>query len=196
MRFISFLFGVLLVSGCTSLPSTPSSPEQQWQFHRQKLSALNAWQLSGRIAIQTADEGGTASIDWRQQGEHYSIRIIGPIGTGSLLLEGDHHQVTLETTEGQAVSDDPEGILFEQLGWRVPIRALRYWVMGLPAPGEVHQQVLGDEGVLLSLAQAGWQIRFKDYIRYNGTLMPERVFVNNHRAKVRLAIKDWNLADE
>ena len=104
MRFISFLFGVLLVSGCTSLPSTPSSPEQQWQFHRQKLSALNAWQLSGRIAIQTADEGGTASIDWRQQGEHYSIRIIGPIGT----LWSDSSNAGLGTRIGQTARRNQE----------------------------------------------------------------------------------------
>lgn len=196
MRFIALLLLALLAAGCATVPEGHGrlSPEQQWQRHRQQLSALaEAWHLSGRIAIQTADEGGSASIDWRQVGENYSIRIIGPIGTGSLLLEGDHRQVSLQTQEGRAHSDDPEGILYEQLGWRIPIRALRYWVMGLPAPGAVDQQLLGEEGVLLELEQAGWRIRFSDYIRYDGTLLPERIFVDNHRAKVRLAIREWEL---
>ena len=90
---------------------------------------------------------------------------------------------------------DPELLLLRQTGWRVPVRALRYWVLGLPAPGPVKGRSLDRYGRLAKLSQSGWEIEFRDYQRSGSLELPVRIFVTNHRARVRLAIGHWELSD-
>lgn len=184
---------LLLLSACTTAPPLPQvdDPQQAWQEHRQQMAALPQWQLGGRLLIVTGHETWNTSINWQQQGEHYRIMLIGPLGQGSLKLDGDPHQVTLQAHDGEPQqANDPEALLSQQLGWHVPIRSLRYWVLGLPAPGE-HKKTISDAGLLQTLQQDGWAIEFRDYQQRDGLYLPGRIFANNHQAKVRLIIGQW-----
>lgn len=184
---------LLLLSACTSTPPLPQvdDPQQAWQEHRQQMAALPQWQLGGRLLIITGHETWNTSINWQQQGEHYRIMLIGPLGQGSLKLDGDPHQVTLQAHDGEPQqANDPEALLSQQLGWHVPIRSLRYWVLGLPAPGE-HEKTISNAGLLQTLRQDDWAIEFRDYQQQDGLYLPGRIFANNHQAKVRLIIGQW-----
>lgn len=186
---------LLLLAGCTGAPTRQPSldREQAWQSRQQALGSLQNWSLNGRLGIQTGHEGWHVSINWQQRQNDYTIRITAPLGQGSLLLEGDATGVLLQTSDGESVrAEDPGQLLYQQFGWRVPVAALRYWVLGLPAPGEA-QRSLDEYGRLSHLQQAGWEIAFLDYENRQGIELPGRVFVNNHNAKVRLVIGDWQL---
>lgn len=193
IRIISLLLALLL-SACSTTPITPvadNTREQLWQLRQQQLQQLTHWQLSGRLAVQQAHEAWHMSLEWKQLGEGYTLNIIAPLGQGSMRLEGDPEQVTMSTDEGESfVSDDPELLLYQQLGWKVPISALRYWVLGLAAPG-AQQHSLDEQGRLTRLQQAGWEIAFIDYRPQHGTELPRKVFVENHRAKVKLVVSRW-----
>lgn len=197
MRYFT-LFGLalLLLAGCTTTPPRPQpqDPEQAWQVRRQILGHLQDWSLSGRLGIQTDYEGWHVSIQWRQHANNYAIHLTAPLGQGSLKLEGDEHGVLLQSSDGKTVSaEDPGELLYQQFGWRVPVAALRYWVLGLPAPGDA-QRTLDEYGRLSHLQQAGWEIAFLDYEEHDGIELPGRVFVNNHNAKVRLVVGEWQLS--
>ncbi len=157
------------------------------------MQALNAWQLVGRLGVTTEREGWQATLDWRQTEDRYAIRIIGPFGQGTVELTGSGDFVVLRDSEGQSVvSDDPESLLFGQLGVKVPVEALRYWVLGLPAPGP-GTPVLDAYGRLARLAQGGWTIEFLDYAPEGQVELPGRIFVRNDAARVRLVISRWEL---
>jgi outer membrane lipoprotein LolB len=195
-RFTLLGLALLLLAGCTGAPPRPQplDREQAWQLRQQALGSLHSWSLSGRLGIQTGHEGWHMSISWEQRQGGYTIRITAPLGQGSLLLEGDTSGVLLQTSDGESVrAEDPGLLLYQQFGWRVPVAALRYWVLGLPAPGEA-QRSLDEYGRLSHLQQSGWEIDFLDYENRQGIELPGRVFVNNHNAKVRLVIGDWQLA--
>jgi outer membrane lipoprotein LolB len=131
------------------------------------------------------------SLNWQQRQDRYSLNIIAPLGQGSMQLHGDAVQVTLLTDEGETVnSSDPDLLLYQQLGWKVPVSALRYWVLGLPAPGDSTQR-LDEYGRLSHLTQAGWEIAFLDYQPQFGAELPRKVFIDNHLARVRLVIDNW-----
>lgn len=193
IRFIALL-SVLFVVGCTPTPPRPpldATPELNWQLRQQKLVQLTHWQLSGRLAVLNDHEAWHMSIEWKQHNDRYSLNIIAPLGQGSVQMHGDAVQVMLKTDQGDILnSDDPDLLLYQQLGWKVPVSALRYWVLGLPAPGE-HQQTLDDYGRLSKLQQAGWDIDFIDYQPRLGVELPRKVFVSNHQAKVKLVISGW-----
>jgi outer membrane lipoprotein LolB len=199
MRTPLLLLGLaLLMAGCSSAPPRPQPADTQaaWQQHRQQLSALHNWRITGRLGIQTGHEGWHAGLDWQQHNGDYTIRITAPLGQGSLLLQGDTAGVTLQTSDGETLRDeDPGLLLYRQLGWKVPVASLRYWVLGLPAPG-VAVETLDAYGRLSHLQQSGWVIEFLDYEERQGIELPGRVFVSNHQAKVRLVIGGWQLAAE
>jgi len=197
-RFTILGLAMLLLAGCTTTPPrpVPLDREQAWQLRQQVLGGLQNWRLNGRLGIQTDHEGWNVSINWLQHLSDYSIRLTAPLGQGSLLLEGNANGVLLQTSDGDSVmADDPGELLYQQFGWRVPVAALRYWVLGLPAPGEA-QRSLDEYGRLSHLQQAGWEIAFLDYEDRNGIELPGRVFVNNHNAKVRLVVGNWELIEQ
>lgn len=184
---------LLTLAGCSTVPPRPQPADSQlaWQQHQQRLAALHNWRITGRLGIQTGHEGWHASLDWQQHNNDYTIRITAPLGQGSLLLQGDATNVLLQTSEGETVSaEDPGLLLYQEFGWKVPVASLRYWVLGLPAPGEA-VTALDEYGRLSHLQQAGWEIEFLDYETQQGVELPGRVFVSNHQAKVRLVINAW-----
>lgn len=183
---------VLLLAGCAAAPVAPpvADPAQAWAEHQSQLVAVADWRLGGRIAIRTEDEGWQASIDWNQQGESYAIQLVGPMGQGSVRLQGDGRMVSLSSGDEVRVDEDAEMLLYQQLGWRVPVTALRYWALGLPAPGAAEQE-LNPQGLLGRLHQAGWSIEFRDYIGRGELMLPRRLFISNHRAQIRLVVDRW-----
>lgn len=186
---------VLLLGACSSTPQRPIAvdPQIAWQEHQYHLAAMRDWSLSGRLAIQSDHEGWQVSINWRQKQQDYSILLIAPLGQGSLRLDGNEDAVTLQTDDGESLSDtDPGTLLYRQFGWRVPVKSLRYWVLGIPAPGKREEEI-DEYGRLTHLIQDGWEIRFLDYTKQEGQELPGRVFVNNHKAKVKLVINNWEL---
>lgn len=189
-RFLPALF--LLLAGCAATPVAPpvADPLQAWAEHQRQLAGVISWQLGGRIAIRTEDEGWQASIDWEQRGQDYAIQLVGPLGQGSLHLQGDGRFVTLSDGEATMVDEDAEALLYREMGWRVPVSALRYWALGLPAPGAAEPE-LNPQGQLGRLRQAGWSIEFRDYVRRDELTLPGRLFISNHRAQIRLVVDRW-----
>ena len=195
---ITLLLLALFLAGCSIAPPRPQplDTRQAWQQHRQQLATLQQWRITGRLGIQTGHEGWHVSLDWQQQDGDYTIRITAPLGQGSLLLEGGTAGVTLQTSDGETLrAKDPGLLLYQQLGWKVPVASLRYWVLGLPAPGDAVES-LDEYGRLSHLSQSGWEIEFLDYEVQQNVELPSRVFVTNHLAKVRLVIGEWQLTPQ
>ncbi len=185
---------LLLLSACSQMPtrSPAVDPELAWQERQYRLASLQEWSLAGRLAILNDHEAWHVSINWEQQQQNYAILLSAPLGQGSLKLSGDADTVTLQTDEGESISaSDPGELLYRQFGWKVPVKSLRYWVLGVPAPGNQREEQLDEYGHLVQLQQDGWEIRFLDYESRMGIELPGRVFVNNHKAKVKLVISDW-----
>ncbi len=184
----------LLLAGCSIAPQRthPLDTQQAWQQHRQQLATVQQWRITGRLGIQSGHEGWHVSVDWQQQDGDYTIRITAPLGQGSLLLQGSPDGVTLQTSDGEMLrSQDPSLLLYQKLGWKVPVASLRYWVLGLPAPGDAVES-LDEYGRLSHLQQSGWEVKFLDYEQQQNVELPGKVFVTNHLAKVRLVIGDWH----
>lgn len=188
------LLGLSLLA-CSTSPQRPvaSDPEEAWQDRHHSLSTLQQWQLTGRLGIQTENEGWNATLNWKQQQKQYTIMLVAPLGQGTIQLRGDEQRVTLNTGEEEELfATKPEILLYREFGWRVPVSSLRYWVLGLPAPGAAKRELDG-YGRLSRLYQNGWEIQFLNYESQGDIELPSKIFINNHRAKVRLVINQWQL---
>ena len=198
-----FLLGVSLLSGCATVPQRPPAEvDLLWQQHRQTLEQKTDWTLSARIAGSTEDDGWSGKLSWQQAGENYQVHFQAPFGQGAVQLLGSPGQVEMRTSDGQVVvADDAESLLYQQLGWRLPLTGLRYWVLGLPMPVSSPTQeapvlAFDNAGRLASLRQSQWQVSYEAYSRVDELVLPKKVYLENHAVNLRLVIDRWQFNEQ
>lgn len=157
------------------------------------------WQLNGKIGLRSARLAESAIIHWRQCGDHFDVRLAGPLGQTVARIDGHHDHLTVAIDGREpVVTDDPETLLQEQLGWSVPLRALRYWVRGEAAPG-APAELSGPAGQPQRLDQLGWQVNYLGYHTLDATAqqlaLPARLQLRNPQLTATLLIREWLLSD-
>ena len=187
------IVSLLLLGGCTTLPSSHTPQSSDWQQREAQLKQFSDWQLEGRIAIHTQDDSWSGSLQWQQLNQLYDIRFSGPFGQGAMSLTGDAKRVVLSTSEGDIIGrNGPEQLMLDQLGWRVPISHLQFWVVGRPHPTDVSEKVEFDEyGRIKRLQQSDWRVDYRRYRHYQNLELPGKIFIENHRLSVKLVIDNW-----
>jgi outer membrane lipoprotein LolB len=195
VRFLLLLFALLWMSGCSVAPVTDTGNGQRiWPVRQELLTHIQAWQLNGRVAVSTEDDGFNATLSWKQHpGGTYDLRLIAPFNQGTVSLQGDGGGVLLKTSESEygLYAPDAETVLYEQFGWRVPVEALHFWVRGIPAPDIPADIRLDNEGRLTQLQQSSWQVRFLRYRQVQEWQLPDKIFIENGEMRVRIVIQDW-----
>jgi outer membrane lipoprotein LolB len=190
---------ILALTGCAPAPTRPpvADAEAAWAQHRAILAKVSAWRLNGNLAVEARGDGGQGRVDWRQRDDVFDIRLSGPLGSGTVRLNGDREGATL-TVNGERLRDaDPSWLLYQQTGWWIPVESLRWWALGLPAPDMPAAWVLDDQGRLARLEQNGWTIRFDGYrAERGGVQVPGRLMASAEDAEVRLVVRRWELLPE
>lgn len=198
MRKIFFL-ALLAISGCVNNPATQQSQPSEyihWEAHKAHLSKLNQWQMDSRIFIQAQKDGFSSSVQWTQQAEDYQLRFSAPFGQGQYLLTGEPDKVSILLPDNTVqTANDPESLMKKTLGFKLPVSGLGYWLRGLPYPDEPQRDIILDSNERLAkLKQAGWEISISKYIHKDGYYLPTKLVMENRHIKIKMAIKQWNLA--
>lgn len=188
----------LIVSGCQIWQSThempppkPDQPRLNWVEHVRTLTLMQEWQIRGKIGVRTADDGGSAYLDWSQSFDSFYILLSGPLGQGSTVVSGNPYGARLENSDGTFISDSPEQLVMEHTGWDIPIHQLLYWVKGIPAPHGKSEPTYNEYGTLKTLRQDQWTLEFDRYGEAMGTLLPQKIKITKDNLKVTLIIKEW-----
>ncbi len=198
-RVLPVLLSLMLLAGCAVRPPAPALDdvvlEQMWASHRAQLSALDGWEMGGRIAVKNSAESWSASLRWQQQAESFDLSFSSMLGQRIAQLKGDGFSASLYLPDDQVrTAADISALLDVELGWHVPMEGLRYWVVGLPMPGVELRKKLDASGRLQRLTQAGWQIEYQHY-RNDGSLdMPKKIVLTREDLRVRLVIDHWSVA--
>ncbi len=189
---------VLYLSGCTNLDPAPSNSDQKsaWTQHLNWVSGLQHWQASGRVAVRSAVDGGSATLHWRQAPEEFTLRLHGPFGQGSVLIEGHSESVSLRRANGQVTrAGSAEALLSQELGWSVPVSVMRYWILGRPAPDyPVSELQINASGLLGRMNQAGWQVVYKGYRDAGEGSLPAKFELRREALLVRVVLSEWQLS--
>ena len=200
MRFnaLAIIATCLFFSACSINPLQPKANQDlqnpNWLKHKADIKDINQWQISGRFVAQSESEYWNGNIQWSQNSDQYNIFVSGPLSSGSFSLEGDSTQSTLKLAEDKIYeSINPELLLEDHIGLRLPIKNLRYWVVGSPSPLDDSQIILNKDGLLGELSQMGWDITFKTYTKINNILLPRKIFLENTEYDVRLVIQNWKI---
>lgn len=190
---LSLILSVL--AGCSLQPEmlTPVS----WSQHKAQISKFNSWDLSGKLGFKSPDNGGSASLNWRQQNDAYQIDLSGPLGAGAARITGDNHHARLDW-DNQVYIDNPAELAQRVTGAPLPVSALTWWARGIPAPEVATEKnlQLSAAGVAESFSQAGWQLNFDRYQETAGVYLPHRITGVKEDYSFKLIVSRWQFQND
>ena len=159
-----------------------------------KLTAISQWGLTGKISLDDGDQGGSGKLRWDVKAEESEMDFRGAMGRGAWNLKMGPEGASLKMADGtEQTAGDVSDLIWEHVGWPVPLNALQWWARGLPAPGETDNEQFGPGGLLVSLKQFGWDVSFNRYDSFAGIELPVRLKATRENYRVKLAISRWRL---
>ncbi|WP_232462487.1 lipoprotein insertase outer membrane protein LolB [Bordetella genomosp. 9] len=124
----------------------------------------------GRFALTvTADDGKQDAVQggfsWLDDGRRYVLDLTNPLGATQARVEGRPGMAVLNKSDGTRLqAQDPDGLVEDAIGSRVPVSGLRDWLRGRLAPTPPATHVERDtERRPVSFDQGGWQARLSRY---------------------------------
>lgn len=207
LRLLLVLVALLSLNACSTRISLPdgaglnTTQPSGWKARERQLLEFDHWQLMGKIAVRQGEQSQSAVINrWRQHENTYELRLSSAfLGMGSVELKGDRDHLLIRTADGeQYASTEPEDLITQVTGWRLPLSVLPYWVRGVPAPDQPVALGFGPEDRLRMLSQAGWDVYFERYgeATPGHPALPQLITATNGDARVRLAVSRWQAADK
>jgi outer membrane lipoprotein LolB len=183
----------LLAAGCATV--APRAPVGDQAAREAELQALQAWSLDGRIAIAAGQDGFSGGFDWVQAGERTDISIQGPMGGAAFAIHVEGERLTLSARGETYTDDEARAIIGERIGngTMLPVAEMRYWLIGVPAPGLDHAEARDDERRLTELGQSGWHVRYERYGTVGSYELPMRVEMSTESLRLRVVVVDWRL---
>ena len=158
----------------------------------QALAHADHWVLQGRLGVSDGKDGGSGSFSWTQNGDGYEFVLRAPITGKSFRLSGDAAGALLEGLEpGPLRGPDAEALMRKALGWEVPLRDLRAWVLGLRADSGPAELDFGANRLPSLLRQDGWAVDYREWDAARTPPLPTKVYADRPPYKVKLSIESW-----
>ena len=193
---------LIIISVCILTACAPPRPASQAPINEtmpvekreKKTATVSSWVIKGALAAKNKKKSWTASLNWKQQGSSkYQIRLFGPLGSGTVMIEKNGGVITYKDGDKRVTSGNPDQLLFEQTGIRLPVRNLYYWVRGLPAPGAVQSKSYDDYNHLKTLKQDGYTVNYLSYTSKGRVDLPSKIKLTGHGVFMKLIIKNWSV---
>lgn len=189
---IAGLSGILL--SCAGAVRMDAPVISEWDARKAVLESLSEWEFTGSINVRDAEEAHSSRIRWRQNNELYRINLWGTFNIGATEVNGKPGEVRIEQEgEEPIITDTPEQLLYDRIGYELPVTELNFWIKGIPAPGPSQELSFADNQQLLSFVQAGWRVDYLGYTNFGQQTLPTRIRVQKPPLRLDLIRLNWTL---
>lgn len=187
LRF-ALLLAASLLAGCAGTPPVPLAPRDH----------IRDFSLEGRFALRVtmpgqAPQSSGGRLSWTHQNRSDRVLLSSPLGYGLAEIETTPELSRLRTAEGKTrESTDPDALIEEVTGQRLPVAHLPAWLLGRSAGRAlIEADTLGRPA---RLTEAGWQVDYA-YEDENRSALPARLTLSrNGEIELRLRIEEWKEA--
>ena len=185
------LAACLSLSACvTTPPAPPVMAPLAWELRMPALQQVSQWALDGRAAASIGKQGWQASLAWKQQGSTSELHLTGPLGIGASVVRLSPEGLSID---GAKPREDAAAILQERLGVELPLGSLRFWLLGVPDPGEDSTITRNAQDRAQQLSQSGWTVVIDRYMPVQGDWLPAQLSVLRDDVRLRIAVDTWDL---
>jgi outer membrane lipoprotein LolB len=192
----SVLLAAALLGGCATLRT--GTDGLNLEQRRERLQSVEAWEMRGRLTVDTGERSFQGSFNWLQNGDALDLVVRGPLRNGVLQVEGRPDALTVRARGETHTLTDPETELSDLIGWWLPVASLPDWLLGFPDDQFRAVTMPGADGTLASIEQRLWRV---DYPAYglaptsgeteSQALVPRRIDMTYGALTLKLTIDDW-----
>ena len=185
----------LMLTACATLPT--GTDGRNLEQRRETLDAVAAWEMRGRLTVDTGERAVQGRFNWRQDDDALELVVRNPLGAGILRVTGQPDALTVTARGETRTLTDPEVELSELIGWWLPVASLPQWLLGFPDRSFRAVTEPGADGTLASLEQRLWHVAYPAYglAPIDGTgndvLVPRRIELKHESLALTLTIDDW-----
>jgi outer membrane lipoprotein LolB len=197
MRTVAAILACLFLVSCSSrqiIEPDRGLAETAYLERAAHLSILSSWDLAGKLSLDDGEDGGSGKLKWSVRAEKSHMDFRGALGRGAWQLDSGPGYARLARANGETVYADSISDLVEQeVGWQIPVDSLRWWALGIYAPGDIEGSELDAQGRVLTLKQQGWDISFERYRVFGDQELPARIEAVNGPYRIKVAMTGWTL---
>ena len=188
MRRVLLLGAVALLVGCATVPAGLGTDRDR----------LHGFILEGRFALRHVPPEGPAQsssgrLSWTHQPPANHLLIASPLGHAVAEIEQLADGYRLRLADGRLrEAADPETLVEDVTGERLPVGELAAWLLGRPGQGgRLERDTLGRP---LCLREAAWRVDYA-YDEERPEAPPARVTLTRADGlELRLRIEEWKAA--
>lgn len=140
--------------------------------------APDSWHATGRFAFR-GEQSRSGQFDWQQRGPHYSVRLFGTFGLGSVRIEGDDQWAEITRGEDSWFTDTPELTLYQITGVSLPVSELSNWMTGRATS---HHDSL-------------WSVSYSQIHAVESFQLPGRIELQSGETSLSILLSNWELPD-
>jgi outer membrane lipoprotein LolB len=162
-----------------------------WPEQRAALATFDRYSLDGRVAVAANGQGFSASLRYAQLARRTELSLEGPLGIGGLQVKVDGDDLEIATSRGERLDGaEARAELERRLGFVLPLEQLRWWMLGIPAPGDSAVNT-GEGGEIRDFMQAGWRVSINSRSPGLGFSLPQRLTAEREGARLKLLVERW-----
>jgi outer membrane lipoprotein LolB len=194
-RCVPALLAAAALAGCTRLPV--GTDGRGLEERRETLQSVTAWELRGRLTVDTGERAVQGRFNWRQDVDALELVVRNPLGAGILRVTGRTDALTVTARGETRTLTDPEAELSELIGWWLPVASLPHWLLGFPDADFRAATEPGADGTLAALEQRLWRVEYPAYqlaaTAPSGAevLVPRRIDMTHGELTLQMTIDDW-----
>jgi len=192
---LAALVALVTLVGCRTVPPAVipgPGADAPWPAQRAALEKLESYALNGKVAVAANGQGFTASLRYQQQPRRADLALDGPLGIGGMRIALEEHALAVTNSRGEALDGEAaRGEIERKLGFELPLEELRWWLLGLPAPGQSDVDAAAEGGEIRAFVQNGWHVAINTRAPALGFSLPQRLTAERGGARLKLFVERW-----
>lgn len=178
---LGMIICIASLSGCATLFGIKDTDKVP--VYHKPMYVSESYAIDGRFSINSKNSHKYGNFTWIKNPNYEEINFNTPLGQTVAKIVIESSVVTLTTKDHTYVGNDVDDMLYDNIGFDLPINYLHYWVEGLPLPNEAVTKYIPG-----GFEQLAWNVKYLDWATADH---PHILKCTNQDLVVKLLI-NWN----